>query len=244
MDKNLTLVEHLSELRKRIIICLAVLILTSVTAFPFTKELLKILKLPARGLIQRLAFFGPQEAFLVHMRLAFFSGFILSIPFILYHIWSFINPALEGRINKFIVYFVFFCTMAFAAGCFFAYFVLIPPALKFFLQFAGDELEPIISVTKYISLLTGLILCCGIVFQMPVISFIFTKIGVINAKILRKYYKYAIITIAVVSAVITPTADIFNMMMLVVPMIFLYEASVWVSYFAVLGKKKQQINPD
>lgn len=236
MDKNLTLVEHLGELRKRIIICLAVLILASAAAFPFTKELLKILKLPAKGLIQKLAFFGPQEAFLVHMRLAFFSGFILSIPFILYHLWSFINPALEDRIRKFIVYFVFFCTMAFAAGCLFAYFILIPPALKFFLQFAGDELEPIISVTKYVSLLTGIILCCGIVFQMPVISFILTKIGIINARILRKYYKYAIIVIAIAAAVITPTADIFNMMMLVVPMLFLYEASVWVSYFAASKK--------
>jgi len=105
-------------------------------------------------------------------------------------------------------------------------------ALKFLLNIGKDELEPVISATRYISFVTGLMLACGIVFEMPVLSFFLTRIGVVNAGMLRRKFLYAVIIIMIVAAVITPTGDAFNMLMLAIPMLALYEASIWVSFFS------------
>src|SRR3989338_6003142 len=192
MDRELTLVDHLNELRKRIIVSLIALGVVSVVSLPFATHLLRILKIPASGLIERLAFFSPQEAFLIYMRIAFLCGLIISMPIILYQIWAFVCPAIEERLKRYSVYFIFFCSLAFIAGCLFAYFILIPPALRLIL----------------------------------------TKLKIINHRILRKKYKYAIMIIFIVAAIITPTPDAFNMFMLALPMFFLYELSIWIAFFA------------
>lgn len=230
MDKTLTLVEHLGELRKRVIVCLFALGLTSVFSFPFACGLLKLLKLPAHGLIEKLAFFSPEEAFLIYMRIAFLSGIIISMPVILYQAWGFISPAVEERFRRYAFWFILACLGFFIGGCLFAYFILIPPALKFLLSFALDELAPVISAGKYISFVTGLIFGCGLVFQMPVLSLILTKLKVINSRLLRQKYKYALVIILLVAAIITPTPDAFNMFLLAAPMLFLYEAGIWIAY--------------
>ena len=232
MDKSLTLVEHLGELRKRIIICLVVLGITTAASFPFASYILKIIKIPAAGLIERLVFFSPQEAFLIYMRVALLCGCVISLPVILYEFWMFITPAIEKRLRRYTTYFILFCFMAFILGSLFAYFILIPPALKFLLSFAKDQLEPVISASRYISFTIGLILGCGLVFQMPVLSFILAKLGIINAQILRKKYKYAILIIFILAAIITPTADAFNMLILALPMLLLYEMSIWITHLA------------
>ncbi|HLD82549.1 MAG TPA: twin-arginine translocase subunit TatC, partial [Candidatus Omnitrophota bacterium] len=170
--------------------------------------------------------------FLIYMRVAFLFGLIFSLPLILYQIWAFIQPAVEKKQRSHTVFFVFFCSLAFIIGCLFAYSILIPPALKFLLSFAKDDLEPVISANKYISFVISLIIGCGLVFQMPILSFIFTKWSVINARALRRKYKYAIAIIFIAAAIITPTPDAFNMLILALPMLFLYELSIWISFFA------------
>jgi sec-independent protein translocase protein TatC len=232
MDKPLTLVEHLGELRKRIIISLLALGIATTCNFTFAESLLRILKLPASGLIEKLAFFSPQEAFLIYIRIAFFSGLIFSMPVILYQIWTFILPALEKRLKRHAGLFILFCYASFIIGCIFAYFILIPPALKFLLSFGKNELEPVISAQNYISFVIGLILGCGLVFQMPVLSLILTRIGILHHRTLRKKYKYAVVIIFVMAAVVTPTSDAFNMFLLALPMLCLYELSIWISFFA------------
>lgn len=232
MEKELTLVGHLSELRARILVSLIALGVASLASFPFASILLWILKLPAAGLIKRLVFFSPQEAFNIHMQVAVLCGWFISMPVILYQLWVFISPAIEERLRRYIAFFVSFGFIAFVGGGLFAYFVLIPPALKFLLSFGGAELEAVISAQKYISFLTTIILGCGMVFQMPILSLILTKLRVINARILRSKYKYAIVIIFIAAAVITPTTDIMNMLLLAGPMIFLYEISIWISFFA------------
>lgn len=231
MEQELTLVEHLTELRKRIIICLVFLGIGTIFSLPFASWVLKILKLPASDIIQRLAFFSPQEAFLIYMRIAFLSGLIISMPVILYQVWAFISPAIEERLRRYSSAFIVFCSLLFITGCFFAYFILIPPALKFLLSFGREDLEPVISASKYISFVITLILGCGFVFQMPALSLILTKVGIINTRILRKKYRYAIVIILIVAAAITPTPDAFNMLVLALPMLFLYELSIWISFF-------------
>ena len=232
MDKPLTLLEHLNELRKRIIISFVVLGIASIGSLPFASGLLKILKIPALGLIEKLAFFSPQEAFLIYMRIAFLCGLFISMPVILYQVWTFILPAMEERFKKRASYFILFCFVAFIIGGLFAYFVLIPPALKFLLSFAKDELVPVISAQKYISFVSSLILGCALVFQMPVLSLVLTKLGIVNHHMLRKKYKYAIVIIFIIAAIITPTVDAFNMLILAGPMLLLYEVSIWISFLA------------
>jgi len=227
-DRSLTLIEHLNELRKRILISLAALVIATLSSLPFASAVLKVLKIPAGGVIDRLVFFSPQDAFLIYMRIAFLCGFTISLPVILYQLWVFISPALEERFKKGAGRFVFICFVAFILGCCFAYFVLLPPALRFLLSFAKEELVPVISANNYISFITGLILSCGLIFQMPVLSFILSKIGVVQAHFLRKQYRYAIVVILILAALITPTSDIFNMLMLAFPMLLLYEVSIWI----------------
>lgn len=232
MDNELTLIEHLNELRKRIIICLAALGVATILALPFASQLLKILRLPASGVIDRLAFFSPEEGFLIYMRLGILCGFTISMPVILYQLWGFCSPAMEARVRKHSTFFIMSCFLSFVAGALFAYFILLPPALKFLLGFAKEDLEPVISAGKYISFITGLIFASGLVFQMPVLSFILAKLGVISHKVLRKKYKYAVVIIFIAAAIITPTSDVFNMSLLALPMLCLYEIGIWVSFFA------------
>jgi sec-independent protein translocase protein TatC len=229
MDRELTIVEHLNELRRRIIISLVGWGLATVVSLPFSHHILKILKLPADGFIKTLAFFSPQEAFLVYLRIAFIFGFMLALPVVLYEIWAFVSLAIEERFKKYIIDFIVWLSLAFILGVFFSYFVLLPSALRFLLSFAKADLEPVISAQSYISFVLMLILGCGFVFEMPVLSFIFTKIGLINATFLRKKVKYAILIIFIVAAMLTPTVDAFNMLVFALPMLILYVVSIWVA---------------
>ena len=124
-DKELSLVEHLSELRKRIIFCLIPFLLATIVSASFAKPILAFLRLPAKGVIEKLAFFSPQEVAVVYIKIAVFSGVVLSLPIILYHIWKFISPALDEKQRKYIYTFVFWALFAFLTGGCFGYFVLV-----------------------------------------------------------------------------------------------------------------------
>lgn len=228
----MTFVEHLEELRRKIIVCLVSLAIATLLSLPFSSYVLKILRLPAKGIIDKLIIFSPDEAFSVYLKVGLLCGLVLSMPIILYQILDFISPALEERLKRYSTYFILFCSVTFISGGLFAFFILIPPALRFLLSFAKDDLVPYISASKYIGFVVSLIFACGLVFEMPVLSLFLTKSGVLNASTLRKKYRFAIAIIFIVAAVITPTTDIFNMLVLAMPMLFLYELSIWVSYFA------------
>lgn len=231
-EQRLTIVEHLQELRKRIIISLITLVTCGIFSFPFAKDILEILKKPASGLIEKLVFFSPQDAFSAYVRIAIFSGLFFSMPVILYELWAFLAPTVGPNLKRFAFSFVFFVLAVFILGCVFAYFVILPLALKFLLEFAKGELVPLIQVDKYISFVIWIILGCGLIFQMPVLSFILTKINIINPKFLIRKFKYAILVIFIIAALITPTTDVFNMCVLAIPMLFLYALSIGVSTIA------------
>ena len=232
MNGEFTVIEHLEELRKRVIFSLAALVLAAVVCVPFSPAILKFLKYPSGGAIEKLVFFSPEEAFLIYMRISMTAGLIIALPVILFQVWAFLSPAIDAKFKKYAFIFVSFSFLVFLLGCAFSYFLLLPAALKFLLNIGKADLEPLISATKYISFITGLILACGIVFEMPVVSFFLTRVGVINAAMLRKKFLYALIVIMIAAAVITPTGDAFNMLMLALPMVFLYEVSIWVSFFS------------
>lgn len=230
MDKELSFVEHLDELRLRIIISLAVLAVSSCMAFLYASEIIVILKSPASGVIDRLVFFNPADAFMVYIKVSLFAGLVVSMPVIFYQLWGFVSPAIDERIRKNGLLFLAATAGMFTAGGSFGYFVLLPAAFKFLLSFARDGLEPLISVSSYISFVIGFVLACGAVFEMPVLSYLLSRMGIINHLIMRRAWKYALIFIFIAAAIITPTPDIFNMTMLAIPMLLLYEVSIWVSW--------------
>lgn len=229
MDRELSLIDHLAELRKRLIYCLAPFLIAVIFSAFLARLILEFLKRPARGIIEKLAFFSPQEVAVVYVKIAIFTALVFCLPVILYQIWKFILPALEESQKRFTLSFVFWTFFTFLMGSSFGYFILLPVSLKFLLALASDELVPVISISKYVSFALGLVLGCGVAFELPVLAWILTRLGIANARFLRRKRKYAVVAIFILAAIITPTTDPFTMCILAIPMIILYEISIWVS---------------
>jgi len=232
MPQELPALEHLEELRKRIFACLIAVFLGTCVCLPLANRILGVLKASAGGLIPQLAYFSPEEPFILYMKISVWAGAVLVLPFILYQVFAFVGPAISKSSYKYSVFFIFAASLAFLLGCSFGYFILIPKTLRFLLSIGSTELVPVISANKFLTFYLMLIFGCGLVFQMPIISFVLSKLGIINAKFLRKYYKHAVLGIFIVSGVITPTTDAFTMCVMALPMVLLYEVSIWVSYIA------------
>ncbi len=236
MDRPLPFVSHLSALRKSLLVCLAALCAATALCAPLAPRVLKILKVPAAGAVTQLYYFSPEEAFLVYMRIAFSCGLIASLPVIIYSLWHFLAPAFADRLRLRTGFFVAASFLAFLAGNLFGYYLLLPSSLRFLLGIGNSELYPLLSASRYISFVIGLILACGVIFLMPVFIFFLARAGFVTAPFLRRHYPYALVIILVIAAIITPTTDVFNMLLVAAPMAALYEASIWVAYFFGKGR--------
>lgn len=256
-DKKMPLIEHLAELRKRIIVCLVALLIAFVVVFSFSEYIFKLLLFPLdytpklslrEGLIfipdnklggTKLVFLAPAEAFWMNMKISIVSAFILTIPIIFYEIWRFVSPGLYQHEKKYIVPFVLSATGLFLIGVCFCYLIVLPYALNFLLHYkVGDFLMPMLSVGRYIDFILKFILAFGFVFELPILILITTKMGLITTETLRKYRKLAIVLSFVVAALITPTPDAFNQTLMAVPMIILYEIGIWVS--VIVNRKTKE----
>jgi sec-independent protein translocase protein TatC len=227
--QEMTVTGHLEELRYRLIVSLAALVVCSAAAFPFSSAILAMLKAPARGALGPLVYFSPEEALLIYVRISLIAGLMASFPVMAYQAWAFTSPAVGPSLKRRAAPFVASSASAFAAGCAFGYLCLVPAALGFLLKIGRGELVPMISAGRYIAFVTGVILACGAVFEMPVAAYFFARAGIVSARTMRRSFKYALIVILIAAAVVTPTPDAFSMMMLALPMIALYEVSIWVA---------------
>lgn len=234
MDKEeneMGFLDHLEELRGRIIKSLISIILFSILAYVFSEKLLEFIT----GPIPEVYFMAPTEAFSTRIKISLIAGIIISVPVIFYHVWKFIAPGLFQREIKMVVPFVLASTVFFLIGAVFCFFLVLPLSIKFLLGFGTEKLKPMIQIKDYVSFVSYLILAFGAVFELPVISYFLGKIGVITPQTLRKGRRYAITAILVLAAVITPP-DVFSQMMLAGPLYFLYEVSIFV--VKITGKKK------
>lgn len=223
--KQLTTVEHLDELRRRIFVSIAVVILASVGSYSFVDKLLPYIVRPAGKLV----FIQPLEAFVTHIKLAVLCGIIISLPVLLYQIWAFISTGLKQNERRYILFYGPVSFIFFLLGAVFAYTVIVPNGMKFLLGFASDYLQPMISVSKYISFMVVVVLSFGLVFELPIAILFLTKINLVNAKFLRKNRRIAIILIFIIAAILTPP-DVFTQIMMAVPLMCLYEVSILLSY--------------
>ena len=228
-ETDMTFLEHLEELRWRIIKSAAGIIIGGIIAGIFINYIMDdILLLPATRTIPplKLQNIKPFGQFSLYMEVIIFGGALLSFPNILFQFWKFIEPALKPNERKYISSIVFFSTFCFLSGVVFAYFVLLPTALSFFSTFGSSAIENIIAIDEYFSFIISTMLAAGLVFELPMVSFFLSKIGILKPEFMRKYRKHSIILILLIAGILTPSPDVTSQLLLAVPLFILYEISI------------------
>lgn len=227
-EKKLSILGHFGELRKRLIRSLIAVVITSIISFIFYQRILDILISPLPQDIN-LTFIEVTEMLGTIMRVCLASGIILAIPYLTYELIMFVSPALTRNEKKYVYLILPWIALMFAAGVVFAYFILVPRMTEFLLTFGSDIAVPQIRIGNYVSFATRLLLVVGLVFEMPVLTTFLARLGVLRPKWLADKRKAAIIIAFILAAVITPTIDPVNQCLVAVPLIALYEMSIWLA---------------
>ncbi|MDP2469543.1 MAG: twin-arginine translocase subunit TatC [Candidatus Palauibacterales bacterium] len=235
--------DHLEELRKRLIWSLVALVALSIVGFFLVTEfgVLEILERPFHQVLpaEGLRYTSPTTPVVVTFKLAFVVGFVLALPVIAYHTWAFFSPALYEHEKKYIVPAIAVGFVLFLCGIAMAYFLVLPLGLRFLIGFQAETLTPIITVDEYLRFATRLILAFGIIFEMPVILVVLSFMGLVTPAGLRRYQRHALVVLAILSALLTP-ADVGTMLMLLVPMVLLYELSIWLVRLVGGGRSRSR----
>lgn len=229
--------EHLEELRKRLVRCFIALIITSSVSFYFADRIFKFIMIPLGD--TKLYVTEVTGSFTAFFKISLITGLIVALPYISWQLWTFISPGLYKREKLMILPVVFSSTVLFLIGATFCYYVMLPISLNFLIHFSDGLIEPIITVQSYISFVGMLVLGFGAGFQLPIVAYVLGKFGIVSAKGLNKARRYAIVVLLVVAAFLTPTPDMFTMMVMFLPLYALYELSILVVWMT--GKKK---NPE
>lgn len=228
-ENEMTFLEHLEELRWRIIKALVGVIIGSILVGIFIDYLINdILFAPAKHTNPPLSIINlkPYGQFVLYLEVIVIGGAIVSLPNIIYQLWRFIEPALKPEERKYISSIVIFTTLCFLIGVLFSYFLILPAALNFFATFGSVIIENKISADEYLSFIISLMLTSGLVFELPMISFFLSKIGILKPEFMRKYRRHAIVLILFIAAIATPGPDVTSQVLLAVPLVLLYEVSI------------------
>lgn len=234
-ERKMAFLEHLDELRRRIIVSLAAVIACSCLAFWKVKAIVSHLIIPP---VDRLVFFSPAEAFIAYCKVAVAAGLIVASPVVLFQFWRFVSAGLEKSERRAAMACLPFSLVLFLGGASFGFFIVVPWALRFLIEFAGPDLTPMLSVSKYLSFVAMLVLIFGGAFELPVGIVLLTKLGIVTPRSLARNRKYAVLAVFVAAAVLTPTPDAFTQVLMAVPLYLLYEVSVLVSGLVVSRKKE------
>ncbi len=226
----MTVVEHLEELRQRLIKSAIALTVTTLFSLLFASRFLKILIAPAGDI--KLIFLRPTEGFITYMRVALLSGLALAMPIIVYQAIRFVVPGLKTSERRYLYIILPGATISFLMGIAFAYFAMLPFALRYLLKFGSDIAEAKWAIGEYIAFITTLMFWVGVVFETPLLFFFLAKLGIVTPRMLSSSRKYALLIIAVLAAVITPTPDPFNMLLVMAPLIVLYEIGILLAKLA------------
>lgn len=232
---KMPLVAHLEELRSRLMRVMVAVGVGFGVCYAFKEELFRIITKPLTKALPPSSFMiytNLPEAFFIYMKIAFFASLFLTAPYTLYQVWKFISPGLFPREKRYVVPFVLTSSFLFVAGILFGYFIVLPPAFAFFMTFSSDILKPMVSFKEYISLMLRFLLAFGVVFEIPVFIFFLAKIGLVNAKMLSRQRRYAILVIFIIAAILTPTPDVLTQTLMALPMMVLYEVGIIAAKFA------------
>jgi len=233
---KMPLFQHLEELRTRLLICCLAVGIGFVVSYFFSSRIFEILMMPwiramPAGQPAKLIYTAPHEAFFVYMKVSFIAGTILGAPVILWQIWKFVAPGLYENEKRYMLPVILFSSFCFISGVLFGYFVVIPVAFRFFASFSSEYITPMLRTTEYLSFANKMLLSFGIAFEMPVFAFFLAKMGVLSADFLKRKRKWAIVLIFIAAAVLTPSPDVVSQLLMALPLLVLYEGSVWIVYF-------------
>jgi len=229
-QQEMTLLGHLHELRDRLVKTAIALVVTTLFGLIFARQALELLIAPT-GEHQPVAL-HPTESMISYFKVAFILGIVLAMPVIIYQVVRFVMPGLTPQENRYLYVLVPGATISFAVGVAFAGLVMLPFSIRYLQGFQSDLIEPTYSIDRYISFVTAVLFWVGLSFETPLIIFFLAKMGVIDVGLLTRSRKYAILIVAILAAVITPTPDPFNMLIVMAPLILLYEVGVLLARLA------------
>ena len=229
----LTLAEHLEELRRRLGIALAAFLIAIGVSACYVERIIDWLRQPIVTILPRFAFFTPTEPLTAYINVAVLGGVILAMPVMLWQLWGFVRAGLTVRERTSSAAFMWWGSGQFVAGVAFAYYVMLPVSLRVLLGIGTAYLQPMISIGAYLSFVTTLLFWSGVIFELPVVLFLFAKMGIVTSEWLRQQRPYAILVLVIVAAIVTPTTDVVNLLLMTLPLILLYELSIWITKVAM-----------
>lgn len=230
-EAEMSLIDHLQELRRRLIISIIAVVICSGITYFYSEELIHFITAPAG----KLYYMNPAEAFFTYLKASFFAGLLLALPVVLYQMWAFVLPALTRQERKVSFVLVPSSVLLFFTGLAFSYFFVLPAGIKFFVGFSTAELQPLFSIGQYFSFVVSFLLPFGVVFELPLFLVVLAKMGVITSAYLIGKRKIMLVMSFVVGAVISPTPDVFSQTMIAIPILVLYELSILLVKY-ILGK--------
>ena len=222
---------HIADLRKRLAIIAGTIIVMFFACFAFYEPILTWMMIPVEAVLppnSQMVAVEIQETFFTALKVAFFTGIIISLPVIFWQLWLFLAPGLYEHEKKLVVPFVFFATLMFLIGASFAYYVVVPFGFDFLINFGSAVVTVLPSIGKYVGFFTKLLIGFGIAFELPVITFFLAKIGLVDDEMLKKFFKYAVVLIFMLSALLTPP-DVLTQFLMAGPPIFLYGVSILIA---------------
>lgn len=233
-DREMPFLDHLEELRGRLIVCLVAWLATTIAGFFLSPLVLDWLVVPLKAFQAntKLYFFGVAGGFLVRFKVGLALGFLLALPILFYEFWAFVSPALSRKEKRNILPSVLASTILFLLGILFCYYALLPLGIKMLLLFGTQQVEPLLEANSYLSFVFWFMLACGLIFEVPVAIFFLVRLGVVTPQFLRRQRKFAVV-IAFIVAALTPTQDVLSLFIQAGILILLYEVGIWTSYLAV-----------
>jgi sec-independent protein translocase protein TatC len=237
---EMTFLEHLEDLRKRLFYSVAALLIGFVPGWVFSKQIYAILARPVTQYLPegtKLAFTSLTAPFMLYVKVAFLASLFLMAPFVFLQVWYFVAPGLYQKEKKYVIPFVLMTTFFFSLGAVFGYFIVFPWACRFFLTIAAD-FQPVITVDQYFGLALKVLLGIALVFELPTLVFFLAKMGLVTAGWMIRNFKYAVLLVFVVAAVITPTPDVITQSIVAIPMLALYGLSILIAL--AVGRRRDK----
>jgi sec-independent protein translocase protein TatC len=241
---GMSLLEHLEELRRRIIYALVSVVVGVGATFAYAEEIFRLMERPIlealrnNHMAEKLVYTSPTDPFNVYLKIALISGLFVASPAVMYQVWAFIAPGLYRDEKKYVVPFLFFNVGLFLAGGLFGYKIVYPAALTFLIEY-GKDFQPMITIGEYTDLFLTIIIGLGVVFELPTLIFFLSLLGIVDAPFLWRNIRYAILIIFTISAVLTPTTDILNLCIFAAPMVGLYILSIGIAWLVHPKRRKK-----
>ncbi|MCT7467224.1 twin-arginine translocase subunit TatC [Aliarcobacter cryaerophilus] len=233
---------HIADLRKRLVISSITVVIMFFACFSFYEPILEWMMAPVKHALPAgtsMIAVEIQETFFTAMKVAFFGGFIISLPVIFWQLWLFLAPGLYDHEKKLVVPFVFFATLMFLLGASFAYYIVVPVGFDFLIAFGNSVVSVLPSIGKYVGFFTKLLIGFGIAFELPVITFFLAKIGLVNDQMLKDFFRYAVVLIFLVAAVLTPP-DVISQVLMAAPLLILYGVSIYIAKVFNPAQKEEE----